>query len=670
MADIYSPNVAPVQLDLFYFQWYSVMAQLKAGWLLKHSSNGTAKATYSQTSNPADPLNCRWATPGIVQDFSTTGTASITSQYGKDFLIKGLSGLVAPTKTNRGGSEGNLLTLSNCNTTGNNTTWMITRVLSSTSCYARPITPSQVTQWGTSPPTVSIAGHVSRAKKFNIRIETVVSGALGTAQVKIRMNPTESFAPAVIVPTSGIIEVIDVNGVATGIYLTFNGSISNLDNFWTVSSADANDSSTSIRWVERSWLTSAYSAMANGAWICLEGPCTLKIPFTSLPVGTFIRGENVVQTTSNAEGEVLGITYDTSGAGYLVIIPRLNGTGNGAEGWGTGMITGGKSSAYVTPSGLPTRLVREMVWWRGTTRKEGTWYYQPILDSTENSQRFGWLSLQSGCTNLIAPGGGGTNNGFPSIGYAVTGTGGSASHNSQAWGNTTYALTSRIGNMQLFTANCIDRQDQSPDGSFVSIISQPAQSSQSTGNLPVFMMLNGTEEGDIEPYAAWCGMASGQTTRNRDGATTGVSVIGGTESWAVGAPWVGASFGWWATWRRRGLGILDAYISVPTYFPFSPSAGAYANVYANNVSTDLDRVSSTLQANQNIVLQSVELASSTANTRMRKGTLRWIYLLTGRYTLDTYDGKKWVQCNLATANSIAGLGAVIPYNESTAPTYS
>ena len=156
MADIYSPNIAPVQADLFYFQWQSVMAQLKAGWLLKNSSNATSKSA----ANGADPANCAWGVPAIVQNFSVSGTASIGSQYGKDYLITNLYGLVSPSTTNRGGSEGNLLLLSNASSSGNNVYWLITRVVSATSCYARPLVPSTVTLGGSAlPGSMTISGH-------------------------------------------------------------------------------------------------------------------------------------------------------------------------------------------------------------------------------------------------------------------------------------------------------------------------------------------------------------------------------------------------------------------------------------------------------------------------------------------------------------------------------
>lgn len=689
MADIYSANLPAVQGDFFYYAWQCIMAQLESGWLLKHSGNATTKATDSATLNPADPMNCAWTTPAIIQNFSSTGTASITTQSGKDYLITGLSGLVTPTRSNRGGSEGNLLVITNASSAGNNVTWMITRVNSTTSCLARPLVPSTVTASGTSPPVMSITGHLARTRLFNLRVITTVSGALGTAQIRISLDGGSNYATAVVVPSTGIVEVIDNNSVATGIYLRFAGSISNTNNVWTATTAVANDANNgSIRWVERSWLTSTYSSMANGAWISLEGPCTLKIPFGTAPVGNFLRGEVVTQTNTGAKGEILGVTFEPStGAGYLVIFPRLQGTGNFQEGWSqSDIITGDSSGATVTASAGIIRLVREMVWWRGSDLKSGTLYYQPVQDSLEASSRFGFLSLQSGCTATVCPGGGGTNNAFPTIAYTICGTGGSASHHSQAWIATNYTLASYAGRMQLFNANCIDNQNQSADGSFVSVIGQPSTNAQSTGGLPAFMRLINGEEGDIEPYAAYVPAASGVFTRTRNANTSALAsgemwsggLINNSQSTTPASFAVNNGYGGWFSWRARSMPSGDAFAanvfaSFPgfLYYGAGNNSGAYGIdipfLYGSNA-TIPDRAGSTGQTYRPFVLNPIELNLCTSFARGRKGALKWIYTnALGTIAFDTFDNRRWMQCNSVTAGSISGLAFMIPYDGSSTP---
>lgn len=671
MAHIYSPNIAAVTTDHFHACWQQTRAMLKSGWLLKHSSDGSAKAL----ANAADPANCKWVAPANVQDHSADGTGAIGAQLGKDFLWTGLTGLVSPSATNRGGSEGNVMVVTNATTAGNNTTWLITKIVSGTSCYARPLVPAAHTTAGTPGTTITVQGHCARFPNVTtaVRIQPATTGALGTATIKFSMDDGATYSVAVTIPTTGIVEIIDVNGVATGLYVVVAGSITNAGlgvDYWRIPWAAANDANTTtIRWIEKSWLTSTYSSMASGAWICLEGPCTLKIPFTAAPSGTFVRGENITQATSLAEGEVIGVTYEPStGAGYMVVMPRLMGGSTGPEGWGTGVITGSKSGATVTPSAVPTRLVRETVFWRGTTLYAGTWYYQPILDATENSSRFGYLALQSGTTATIAPGGGGTNNAFPAVAIAVVGTGGSKSDITYAWVGSTY--TNAAGKVQLFNANTIDRQNQSADGSFMGFAGLPTTSANAAGSLCTFMRFDNQEDGDIEPYACWQSLVSNATTRSRT-ANTGAN--GGDNSESVCGMWgcrsttfPNSGLGWWATWRRRGLASGDAYADgVPFHFA-SPTVG-YAEVYANNITTDPDKVASTAATTSPFNLEPINLFYFATNARGRVGQTRWLFLCTGSQSYDTYGSKTWVQMNPSSANNLAGIGCLMPWDGSTTP---
>ena len=58
------------------------------------------------------------------------------------------------------------------------------------------------------------------------------------------------------------------------------------------------------------------SFTAVSAWWNAQGPSTLKIPITSASVGTFIRGEDISQTTTGAHGELLGYIFDILGGKY------------------------------------------------------------------------------------------------------------------------------------------------------------------------------------------------------------------------------------------------------------------------------------------------------------------------------------------------------------------
>ncbi len=693
MATIYSPNIAPVTGDLFAHAWQGIRAQLKAGWLLKHSSDGSAKSS----ANSADPMNCKWGVPAIVQDYSATGIGHITTQSGKDFLFTELSGLVVPTNTNRGGSEGNLLVVTNATNAGNNVTWLITNVVSTTSCYARPLVPTATTAFGTAPPTCTINGHLARTNRWNLKVQADTTGALGTCKVKISLDGGTNYATAVTVPTAAngaTVEVIDNNGIATGVYLTFSGAINNLDNYWTSTSAVVNDDGVGgtsgvgnglIRWVERSWITTAYPAITSGGWLGMEGPCTIKVPFTTAPTNNpsngspFLRGENAVQTGSGAEGEVMGVSYEpTTGVGYMLISPRLQGNSTGVEGWGAGVITGSVSGATVTPSAAPTkRLVREAVWVRGTSTTNGTIVYQPVLDATENANRYGYLAVAaSGCTATVFPGGGGTNNGAPTIANVVAGTLGSVSHQGSPWTNTNYtALTGwTVGNLQHFAANCIERQNVSADGSHIGIIGQPTQSTQSAGMICPFMRFDGAEEGDFEPYGWWAfnwNVTTPSRTTNTSGYTNAPydSIIGISTGYAGAGDTLGAG-GPFFTWQKRDLTgdtFAGAHPLIPGgYMRYGWNVFQFTNIYATNVS-DPERIANSAQTIKPLALLPVDLFCYASAIRGRKGSLRWVFAFHGNNAFDTFGGKTWMQAFPFTANQVYGIPFVVPYDGSTTP---
>lgn len=681
MADIYSPNIAAASVhDAFGHIWQSVRASLKAGWLLKHSSDGANVAS----ANSADPMNCKWVAPAIVQDHSADGAASIGAQTGKDFLFTGLTGLVTPSKTNRGGSEGNLLVVSNGASAGNNVTWLITQVVSASSCYARPLVPSAVTSGGTSPPTMTIYGHLARTTTFNLKVMSDTTGALGSCKVKISLDGGVNYAAAVTIPTTQTVEVIDLNGVATGIYLYFSAAVNGAnDNYWTATTAVASDANNgSIHWVERSWLTSTYATGSNYAWILLEGPCTLKVPFTTAPTGTFLRGENVVQTTSNAEGEILGVTYEPStGVGYLVISPRLQGGGTGVEGWGTGVITGAVSGATVTPSTNPIRLVRELVIWRDWSLYNLQVFYQPAFDATENPTRFGWLSVSAtGVNATTAPGGGGTNNSNtdwaagPAIpnAMALCGRAGQQSAQTNACIQTGYNVgASTIGKLQHFQANCIERQGVSADGSWFGSVGQPTTSLTSSGGIPFFMRMDGHEEGDLEPYCLFAAgrwvswtkdvFRTGNTTQAGNGEGEFPAFVIGCRS----SSWGSQNLAGWCCWARRGL-TGDNYADGAPLFPVATN-GSTPLAHAT-MSTEPERVGATARTTAPLIFQPIEIGLFQVHaTRGRKGTCRWLFVGDGVNYLDTWGNKAWLQINPMINNNWAGVSVFMPWDGSSVP---
>jgi hypothetical protein len=85
------------------------------------------------------------------------------------------------------------------------------------------------------------------------------------------------------------------------------------------------------------------------AWIVLSGPTTIKIPLSVNPTGTFLRNETVTQTSSGAEGEILGYVWDAVGSSGWAVIQPHTGTFDNVH-----TVTGATSGATLTPPGTAT----------------------------------------------------------------------------------------------------------------------------------------------------------------------------------------------------------------------------------------------------------------------------------------------------------------------------
>lgn len=413
------------------------------------------------------------------------------------------------------------------------------------------------------------------------------------------------------------------------------------------------------------------TSSGSGAWWCAEGPATMKIPIgTGVPTGTFVRGENVTQATSGATGELLGVMTDASGGtGYLVISPRVSGSGAAVRGWDSShTITGTTSGATITPTGTPLEYIREIVIWKNSTSQGHM--YQQVIDSVNESTpgaligRFSSMATLSGCTATICPGGatGGvpSSNGFPTTGTMVAwGTGGSGAVGTGAasW----LCCTGNVatwGAAQLLAANNIEDANISADGSFIVAIGTPAAGTPATFNGYFFMRLDDQEEGDIDPYVHWVTTNSqnydgSRTVRTATGATAGFNDV-----WNSGF-WGAVNYTPFRGWRRRGFSSGDVYQEFQ-----GAILGMWntTQILAINTGT-FDRVA-TAPVNT-AVREPIWVVSSQFGQKQRKGTLRWVYAVGGGAGTDTYDTKRWVQLSSASVPSVAG-----PWDGSTTPSNS
>jgi len=426
-------------------------------------------------------------------------------------------------------------------------------------------------------------------------------------------------------------------------------------------------------WTEKDALLDTYPAAfqgagAAGAWWCAQGPSTMKVPIGSTtPTGTFQRGENVVQATSGATGEFMGVVTDVStGLGYLVIAPRLSGTGAGPRGWSaSATITGDVSAATVAPTATVLEYVREIVIWKGSATA-GHVYFQVIDQAGESAAtstngRFSVLAALGTATATICPGGatGGspTTNGFPTTGtYAVLGTGGSGAGGTSSSDFTASTTSVTTGKAQILCANAIEDTGVSPDCSIVFAIGVPATSA----NVYIgwmYQRLDDTEDGDVDPYVFWA--PDGQAAYARVRTTMGTQSTG-ADNWTQAFVSSSASSAY-VGWRRRGYSSGDSF-QVLQGSCLGQSGGTLP-VLAQNAASP-DRIAC---AFVNVsVREPVWVVSTQIGFKIRKGTLRWAYMVQGGNGTDTYDTKRWMQMS-----SSASIPLVVgPADQTTAPANS
>lgn len=425
---------------------------------------------------------------------------------------------------------------------------------------------------------------------------------------------------------------------------------------------DAN--SGAISWQEVDPLLETYASvtggtLATGTWINLQGPSTIKVPLTTAATGTFVKGENVSQATTGAQGEIIGNMFDTaSTSGYLVIMPRVDGSGAGVHGWnGTNVITGAISGATATPSATPVEYAREIVLWNSdATITHMTIYSQTCDTVAESAQRFSFLSTQTGTTTTIAPGGGGTNNGFPTIGLVLVGTGGATS--AQSFGNVNW--TGNLSNAQIATTDATYDLNRSADGSFTIAIGTPGVNAGSYIGY-TFTRCDDNEDGDVDPYIWYAPSADAFYVPSR--TTGGTSYGSGGESWVANGNSVFRQ-NTCKGWRRRGMSTGDAFQNFQCAILCTGDSTAATYVIAQN-NTTVDSVA-TMQTTVVIVGEPVWIVSAQASSKMRKGTARWLrYVDTGAGT-DTYGNKSWIQLGQTTSGTAYVAG---PWDGATTPVH-
>lgn len=428
--------------------------------------------------------------------------------------------------------------------------------------------------------------------------------------------------------------------------------------------ADANNGS--LSWTIRDAVLDTYPSALDSvsAWWCARGPSTIKIPITASPTPgpsglTFVRGENVVQSTTGAEGEILGYVYE-AGAGYLVVAPRLRGTGAEPYGWGTGnLITGGTSGATVSQNGTALEYRHEYVLWKTTNTTDGLFFcqsYEPVSEGAANA--FSSLATASGCTATVGPGGGGTGNAFPSFAWVALGTG-TTTDGAVSWHGTTHTTW---GKAQIMCADAIEEQGYSADGSWTWALQNGAQDGGAFAGLS-FMRCDDPEDGDLDPYVTMnsgCSATLYGNSRTSAGSARGFSPF---EAFSFNNPMLNNStLTMYKGWRRRGASG-DASTNLQDFEAalIRPQQSSATPVLQVN-NGDPERVATAIGPTQVKTREPIWIISLQFGRKMRKGTLRWGYAVQGGGGGDLYDNKKLAQLSPTSPGYVWG-----PWDEVTTP---
>lgn len=421
-------------------------------------------------------------------------------------------------------------------------------------------------------------------------------------------------------------------------------------------------------WKEVTATTDTFPTLGVGSWWCAQGPSTIKVPIGTAVPGNFIRGENVTQSTSGAEGELLGVLMDTVNGGYLVISPRVSGTGAGPRGWDSShVITGAFSGATATATGTPIEFVREIIFWVNTSTT-GHIYYQCIdsvgeASTTSTTGRFSVMAAAIGGADFThcpgaAAGNDPTTNGFPTKGTMVAGVGtagpGAVTTGSTDLFNNSNAINA--GKVQILVANAIENSGVSADGSITLAGGVPgAGTTQFEGW--GFQRLDDAEGGDVDPYV-WCVPNTVTTgyTRTRLGGGTVCSVA---DSFA-GSNLILTASTMCLGFRKRGFTVGDTFQEFGAV-----TLGFYNGAACSSTNgASPDRVAS--NPTTVTVRDPIWVFSGPANnptSKCRKGTLRWWFLVQGNASCDTYDTKRWIQLSSTSPAVVVG-----PGDQTTTPT--
>jgi hypothetical protein len=689
MANAYVLNYTlNTSVDQFSAIWKLSRAMLSAGWKYKASGNGNS-GTVDHSNNAALDW---WGVDGAVnlQNASRgTGSGSGVS-IGAAVASTGAS-TITGVSSFTSASVGDYLTITGSGS-GNNGSFRIT---AQTGTTVTVFAPQLVAE--TSNSSLAVVEQYGGADGSITTYSTTTTG-----QSTLINFTTSSFTGFTTTDVGRMITILNSGSGNNGTYL-IAGYVANNHILLHAGpectpTVTINDSQNpTLQWVEYSPLNQIYPSYiqnitGNGCWIVLQGPTIMKIPIgTNVPVGgTFIRGENITQSTTGAQGELLGIVTDTSGGtGYLVVAPRVVGTGVQAGpfatyGWNnsanTDTITGAFSGVTITTpaSSTPIAYIAETCIYKNYNNSGLMWHQRIDQNSSTESATTastGRLSTMAGTlsqvTSILAPGGstGGncTTNGFSTSWtgtYAVLGQPGQGGGGSY-WSYWSVVSPTSPGRAQLIAANCVPQQGVSADGTWFYL-----QSCNSTGyQMLSYLRLDNQEDGDLDPYVHqghWSGSLNAAANRSADTVTIN-GAGSATDNCRTDQTWIANSTGGhgFKGFRRRGLsGETYNWFSVMMLYDFG---AAVFPLQTNTGNPDqVGTAVTTTYVRDQLWLYLSPYTAQLASGRMRKGTPRWLQLCQGASVNSTFDSLQWIVLTSASAISQMVVG---PWDGVTTPSF-
>jgi hypothetical protein len=640
MANVTAPNFTlTASGDTRSALWRLSRAMKAAGWVTLSSSDGTTKDTTATYAGD------KWN--GTIGTGNTGAVASITTVVGGVATLTGLTGFSTTTAGQR------WITITGAASGGNNGTFKILSFISATSVT---ILNTAAVASDANNGAISWTERIPLSDTYTIGASAWIN-MQGPSVLRIPISTIAQDGYQVNIlgnnQTGTVARIIAINGGLVTVSGLTNMIIGSSGNILVVTGAAAAANNGSFTIVKQ--LDSNTVLIANPSGVVPDAN-NGTINWQER-IGVFgIRGENVTQTTTGAQGEVIGINFDyLVGTGYLVIFPRNNGSGGGPFGWdGTNVITGATSGAVWTPIATPTEFVREIVIWAPTTAGPTniltlTGYMQCINNNTENASRFSVLATSAGATATIAPGGGGTNNAFPTPGsYVWVGTGGAQTPARFGMITTTGTMT----NAQIMCADATYDIGRSADGSFTCAIGVPTNAGSYLGF--TFTRLDDQEQGDVDPYIFYNPSADTLYTPTRTvltgnytgSATTGQSFNAGSGTLAgtgVTNSTSSCNLSAFRGWRGRGT-INDSFQNYQIGLlvngsPYSATNGTGSACMTQNT-TDIEvnttaTVNTIVNTNSVFLGEPVWVVSAQAQARSIKGSCRWLRCVMGGTGTDT-----------------------------------